>query len=92
MEAVEDRPRAVAMALLGEKGGDFSVEEVLSYFKKDHTESSLPPIRPKGGEVYMFTVGIDSSKKGLAFDSLGDSSLASYIASLCKLKTNWNLR
>lgn len=54
------------MACLGSETEDLSLQGVLTYFRKQtgDVDLSLPPVKPKGGEVYLFSSGNDSLKKG----------------------------
>ena len=51
-----------AMALVGvSKDQDLSPQEALTYFDKSEV-SCLPPVRPKGGEIYLLSARDDPSK------------------------------
>ena len=54
------------MACIGYEKVELSVQSVLSHFKNgtEGVVSSLPPVKPKGGEVYLFSSENDPSKKG----------------------------
>ena len=45
------------------KDQDLSPQEALTYFDKSEV-SSLPPVRLKGGETYLFSARDDPSKNG----------------------------
>ena len=50
---------------IAEKFVDLTVEEVVTFLQvpsKDH--SCVPPVKPKGGEIYIFSPGDEPRKNG----------------------------
>ena len=53
------------MAFIASKSDDLSPQEAFAYLQRECTAgSSFPPVRPKGGDIYLFSPGKNASKKG----------------------------
>ena len=48
------------------KHSELSLQEALKYLQESEPEKFIftPPVRPKGGDVFLFSPGSDLNKKG----------------------------
>ena len=77
---------AASMAFLVSKEQDLTLQEALAYLQNEKgTMSSLPPVRPKGGDIYL-SIALCSISLGVANGHTSDRPLK---RNNCEVQRKW---